>query len=196
MTEADANADATPDGDAVPDLTTPPQTAEEWAADRDKWVHFARHNEERAKAATAEAKRNADASKRLQEIEDAAKTEAERLAERVNTAEQRAQQAELTLARHRIAAAKGLPPEAVDLLTGADEAEIEANADRLLSLIPAGPPATPPMIPGAADIGPQGDAAGKPRQLNRADLKTLTPQQILDAEAAGQLVDLYAGNLT
>jgi len=47
----------------------------------------------------------------------------------------------------------------------------------------------PKRFQGGADQG--GDKRAAPKQLTRADLAGMTPQQIVDAEAKGQLVTLY-----
>jgi len=133
------------------------------------------------------AKVNADAAKRLQEIEDAAKTQAEKEAEARTAAEQRAAKAEADFLRLKVATTKGIPADLADLLVGADEAEMSAVADRILSMKAPTAPA-----PGSADGGPQGVA--KPGQLSRADLQKLTPDQILEAKANGQLSDLLGSS--
>lgn len=46
---------------------------------------------------------------------------------------------------------------------------------------------------GSADAGPQGSAAGV-KQLTRSDLTNLTPEQIVEAKAKGQLNDLIGAS--
>lgn len=63
----------------------------------------------------------------------------------------------LTNTRNRIAMAKGIPADLVDLLQGKDEAELTASADRLLAYIkPASGPGVPPPPrnpqPGGGDL--------------------------------------------
>ncbi|MGW3491785.1 hypothetical protein [Streptomyces sp. NPDC001054] len=70
---------------------------------------------------------------RIAEFEDRDKTEAERLSTRATSAEKRAEQAEHSLLRLRVAAAKKLPPDLADRLQGDDEDAISADADRLLA---------------------------------------------------------------
>ena len=165
-----------PDPEPTPDPTPHPAPVEDAAAELAKWKHFAREHEKAAKA-------NADAARKLQEIEDAAKSQADKDAEARAAAEQRAAKAEADFLRLKVATTKGIPADLADLLVGADEAEMTAVADRLLSIKATATPA-----PGSADGGPLG--APKPGQLSRADLQKLTPDQITEARAKGQLNDL------
>lgn len=169
-----------PEPTTPPSVTDPdPAKVDDPAAEIAKWKHFAREHEKAAKA-------NADAARKLQEIEDAAKTQAEKDADARAAAEARAVKAETDLLRHKVASTKGIPVDLADLLTGADEAEMTAVADRLLAMKGT----TPPAPSGGADGGPQGAPVHKVPQLTRADLSTLTPEQIVDAKAKGQLNDL------
>lgn len=93
-----------------------------------KWKALARKHEAQAKA-------NADAAKRLQEIEDAGKTEQERLSEQLAIAAKERDEAAGKLTRYEVAADKSLPQNAVALLTGSTREEIEASADALLELL-------------------------------------------------------------
>ncbi|WP_432091021.1 hypothetical protein [Streptomyces sp. NRRL F-5630] len=72
---------------------------------------------------------------RIAEFEDRDKTEAERLSSRLTSAEKRAEQAEHSLLRLRVAAAKKLPPELADRLQGDTEDAVTADADRLLAAL-------------------------------------------------------------
>jgi hypothetical protein len=168
----------------APASETPPAgdtpTLEELIAERDKWKHFAREHESKAKA-------NEGAAQKLAEIEEANKTEAQKLADAATAATQRAAAAETALARLKVASAKGLPSELADRLQGANEQEMAEDADRLLAVMK---PTTPPP-PGSADGGPQGTGdPSKPKQLTRSDLAAMTPDQIVEAKAKGQLDDL------
>ncbi|WP_333770938.1 hypothetical protein, partial [Streptomyces sp. IBSBF 2435] len=70
---------------AIPPVpgTPPVPEATDMAAEVEKWKALSRQNEQRAKD-------NAAAAQKLQEIEDAAKTEAQRLADRATAADERA----------------------------------------------------------------------------------------------------------
>jgi hypothetical protein len=87
--------------------------------------------------AEARANKNADAAKRLQEIEDSQKTELQRATEAQQAAEQRAAEAEGRYHRTLAAATYGLPPTLIDLLSGGTEDEINASAETLAAEINA-----------------------------------------------------------
>lgn len=94
----------------------------DWKAQARKW-------EQRAKDNLAAAKANDDAAKRLAEIEEANKSEAEKTAERLAAAEKRAAELEAKALKAEVAAAKGVP---AALLTGSTQEELEAAADALI----------------------------------------------------------------
>lgn len=94
----------------------------DWKAEARKW-------ESRAKENLAAAKAHEDAAKRLAEIEESQKTEAEKAAERLQAAERRAVELEQKANRAEVAAAKGVPAE---LLTGSTVEELQASADALI----------------------------------------------------------------
>lgn len=89
------------------------------------WKQKAREQEARAKA-------NAEAATKLAAFEDRDKTEAQRLAERAEAAEKRANETEARALRLEIAAEKGLTPAQAKRLVGASREELEADADDLL----------------------------------------------------------------
>ncbi|MFL6115848.1 MAG: hypothetical protein ACJ786_31540 [Catenulispora sp.] len=113
----------------------------DWQAEAEKWKKLSRDNETRAKA-------NADAAKRLGEIEDAAKSDAEKLTEKLAAAEARAATATKRAVSAQIKAlATGRfadSGDAVDALDGdfldsdgqIDEAAIEAALTDLLERKP------------------------------------------------------------
>ena len=126
----------------------------DWKAEARKW-------EKRAK-------QNSDAAARLQELEDAQKTEQEKLTEKLSATEKRAADAELRAARLEVATEKGLPKSSVKFLTGTTPEELEESADELLSLIspdddePSGPSRRPRerLKPGASpDTEPEPDSS-------------------------------------
>ena len=106
--------------------------------------YVAKLRQEAAKYRT-EAKANAEAARRLTEIEEAQKTEAEKLAERLADAEAKAREAELRALRSDVAQAKGIPG---DILAGPKDSTPEAlhaYADLLIgwrgeSATPRAPP--------------------------------------------------------
>jgi hypothetical protein len=138
----------------------------DWKAEAEKWKALARKHEGNAKA-------NAEAAKRLSEIEDEAKSEAERLAERVQAAEARAAEAEGRVMRYEVAASKGLTPAQARRLVGSTVEELEADADELLAAFKA-----PDTGEDGSDSDDDGDAAG----LSRRPSERLRPGAANDAE--------------
>jgi len=102
------------------------QPDKNWQAEATKWKALARKHEKAAKD-------NADAARRLAEIEESGKSEQERLAEARQSAEERAQSAERETARLRVALRKGLTDVQARRLVGNTEEELEADADELLA---------------------------------------------------------------
>lgn len=105
----------------------------DWKAEARKW-------ENRAKTNLSAAKANEGAAKRLAEIEEANKTEAEKIAARAEAAEKRAAELELRATRAEVAASKGVP---ADLLAGSTQEELEASADALLTFKGESAPPSP-----------------------------------------------------
>lgn len=102
------------------------QPEKDWEAEATKWKALARKHEKSAKD-------NADAARRLAEIEESGKTEQERLAEARRASDERASAAERDAARLRVALKKGLTEAQVRRLVGDTEEELEADADELLA---------------------------------------------------------------
>lgn len=129
-----------------------------------KWKALARKHEEQAKA-------NADAARRLQEIEDAKKSELEKLTEAQTAAERRAAEAEQRALRLEVAAEKGLTPAQAKRLVGATKEELEADADELLaSFLP------PSDGTGETDT----DLPRRPRERLRAGATSVTEPEETD----------------
>jgi hypothetical protein len=125
------------------------------AADRDKWKAIARQHEKRAKD-------NADAAKRLAELEDADKTAVEKASEALAKETKRADDAVSELARWKAAAKAGLDPKHIHRLHGADEDELLADAKALKAEFQ-------PKVNGDADGGARGgDDKKKPASLEDA----------------------------
>lgn len=82
-----------------------------------------------------EAKANAEAARRLAELEEAQKTEQQKLAERAEAAASRTAELERQNLHLRTALEKGLPLELVDRLRGDTPEEVAADADTLLALV-------------------------------------------------------------
>lgn len=90
--------------------------------------------EERRKARAAE-RQLGELQKRLQELEDRDKTEAQKLTDRATAAETDATQAKRELERYRVARDKKIPAEWVDRLKGSTKEELEADAEALLEAL-------------------------------------------------------------
>lgn len=170
---------ADPPAPADPPPADPPPaepSGTDWKGEARKWE--------------SRAKENAAAAKRLQEIEDAQKSETEKLLARAEAAEKRAADLEAARLRDRVAQANGIPADLVDRLVGATEEELAADAQRLAALLrPSETPPPPPPPP--ADGGPRGTPA--PAQLTRADLQGMTPAEVEKARAEGRLADVLSG---
>lgn len=104
-----------------PEQPTPDTSEIDWKAKSREW-------EKRAKA-------NADAARKLAEIEESQKTETQRLADAKAAAETEAATARAEALRWRIAAKHGISNEdAETFLTGSDEESLVAQATRLAAL--------------------------------------------------------------
>lgn len=126
---------------------------------------------------------------KFDELEEANKTEMQKLIERAEKAESLANQLQAAQQRTnlalQVAAAKGVPAE---LLTADTQEAMEAQADQLLAFRSTATPATPPAAPPAGVIGnADTDPANQVKQLTQADLKTMTPAEVIAADRAGQL---------
>jgi hypothetical protein len=99
-------------------------TETDWKAESRKW-------EARAKAAKADS----EAATKWREYEQSLKPEQERLAEELAQMKTEASEATVKLMRYEVASQKGIPSDAIDLLTGSSREELETSADKLLSLI-------------------------------------------------------------
>lgn len=79
------------------------------------------------------AKENADAARKLAEIEEKNKSDQQKAAEKLAKAEAKEAEANRILLRAEVAAAKGLTPTLAARLQGDNRKEIEADADALLA---------------------------------------------------------------
>lgn len=161
-TDAPESTEAEPQGKAETD----------WKSEARKW-------ENRAKAAKADVD---DASK-WREYEASQKSDHEKLADQLAEAQANASEANAKLARYEVASLKGIPAEALDLLTGSSREDLEAQADKLLSLIAEQSKPKSPK-PDELQGKPTASQAG---QLTEADLKGMSPEQIMEAKKAGRL---------
>ena len=117
--------------------TAPDTPTTEAAAPEVDWKAKSREWEKRAKA-------NADAARRLAEIEESQKSEAQRAQEALAAAQSEAEKAKSEALRWRVGVAAGLPADAIGRLQGATEEELAADAQQLASLLaPQRPPGRP-----------------------------------------------------
>lgn len=133
---ADDTSTASPAMGEVQQAATEPETDQQSPDWQDKFKGQQRVNRDLERKLT-------EATKRLQDIEDRDKTEAQKLAERAAAAEQERDALRLTAMRQRIALEKGLPPQLADRLKGSTEEEMSSDADALLELVPVAGDATP-----------------------------------------------------
>ena len=160
--------ETTPHGEnETPDETPDAPAETDWQAEARKW-------EKRSKENLATAKANEAAAKRLAELEESQKTEAQKVQERLDAAEKRAAELELKATRAEVAAAKGVP---VELLSGSTQEELEAAADALIAFR---------GTPGAA-AAPTGAVMTVGKEPQRPGNVPIT-EQIAAAEAAGDRV--------
>lgn len=123
--ETTATTETVEPTETVEESSEPQGSAEtDWKAEARKW-------ENRAKSAKADS----EAATKWREYEQSLKPVQERLAEDLATARAEASDNALKLKRYEIASRKAIPADAIDLLTGQTEEELEASADKLLSLI-------------------------------------------------------------
>lgn len=122
-----------------------------------KWKRIARENEKRAKA-------NADAARKLAEIEDRDKSELQKANERAEAAEQAAAAAALSALRAQVALDKQLPAKLAARLQGSTAEELAADAEELLAELGK---KAPPRFDGGA---------GKPAGDGAPDMNTLLRQ--------------------
>ena len=156
-------------------VTEEPQGSQadtDWKAESRKW-------EARAKAA----KSDIEAAQKWREYEQSQKTEYEKLAENLAATQAEAAQAKAELTRLKVATEKGIPAEALQLLKGSSEEELQAEADLLLSLIANQSKPKQPQ-PDSNQGQPAPSSLG---QLTQADLQGRDAKQIMQAKAEGRL---------
>ena len=130
-----------------------------------------------------------DAAARIKEFEDRDKTESQKLTEQLAALKAEAATARAEALRLRVAAELGLPGDLHEFLTGDDEEQVRAKAQKLMAATAA---ATDPRrpAPDPTQGAKQGTGDG---QLTRADLARMTPQEIVAAQDSGRLADLMSG---
>lgn len=99
--------------------TAKPET--DWKAEARKWE--------------ARAKENIDLAKKWKEHEDSFKTEEQKRLEELEAYKREVEANKLETVKYKLAAEKGLSPEALQLLDGNTEEELNSKADILLALL-------------------------------------------------------------
>jgi hypothetical protein len=123
--EAAKAAEADPDAELLKDARNPDAVKRAIQAERD--------NAKAAKKAAEDASKEAENLRaKVQEFEDRDKSEQEKAEQRAADAEAKAEKAEKKLLRLTVASEKKLPAELADRLQGETQAELEADADKLL----------------------------------------------------------------
>jgi hypothetical protein len=122
-----SEAEITETTEATPDATESSEPQGNAASETD-WKAEARKWEARAKA-------DHDAANKWREFEENQKSEVEKMTDELTRYRTEASEASVKLLRYEIAAQKGIPSEAIELLKGDSREELEAAADKLLDLI-------------------------------------------------------------
>ncbi|AHH20849.1 putative bacteriophage protein [Nocardia nova SH22a] len=151
-------------------------------AEANKWQALSRKNEARAKE-------NADKAQKYTEIEEANKTEVQRLTDRVQKAETELQQARTLALRAEKSASTGVPMALIPSGTEDEmDSAIAAYQGALSAALNSRNAQTPPAAPANLVTAPEGST--KVKQLTRADLQSMSPQEIVQAKNDGRLNEL------
>jgi hypothetical protein len=114
-----------PEDDEEPGADKAADKAPDYKSEMEKWKALARKHEAQAKA-------NAAAAQKLAEIEDADKSETQKLADKVAKGEKDLADTKLEMVRLRVAMRKGLTEAQAKRLIGDNEDDLEKDADELL----------------------------------------------------------------
>lgn len=97
-------------------------------------------------------------------LEEASKSDAQRLQEAAATAQREAETAKADAIRYKAAATHGIPADYHDLLTGSTEEEVAVKAEKISALLKAQTAITPPatrtvenLRPGATPVGAESE---------------------------------------
>lgn len=180
MADAEDTA-ATSETDTAPE---PPQ--HEQLPDDHPLVKTLAAQRQELKTARQTAQSNADKAKRLDDIEEANKSEIQKLQDQLTAAQNAANQSAIETMRAKAASAAGVP---VELLTGSTPEEVQASADALKAFKGDTPKAPP------ADVqGNKGEAPIVDNQLTEDDVRRLYAgkkyAEIETARASGRLVNI------
>lgn len=180
MAENEKGAQPTEQAGGAPNGAENAETEKDWKAEYERLLRHSRTWEDKAKRL----KEKAD---RLDELEEASKTDAERLAD----ATKRAESAERKLAEYEsereraaivaeVAAAKGVDAEWLGRMTGDTREEVEANADYIASKLSGAP-----IYPSVPDNG-----GGRGAQITKEQIEAIKdPKERVRMRA--RHIDLY-----
>jgi hypothetical protein len=174
----DAPATVETPSDAEPTAT---ETGPDLAAEVEKWKALSKKNEARAKA-------NADKALEFDKIEEANKTEQQRLLERAEKAEQERNELQTLATRAEKSASTGVPMSAIP--DGTEEQMDEAIAafkGALASAVAEALKARPSAAAPAQIVTATPESTKVKQITSRTELQSMTPQQILDAQRDGRL---------
>ena len=153
-------AETAPEGTEEDQPTTTTETdAAKLAAEVERWKAHARKHEAQAKA-------NAEAAKKLAELEEADKTELQKLTDRLTAAQAEIQTLQGELVRERVARRHNLTDEQAKRLIGETEEELEADAAELVKML------APPEA--EEDDDDDGGLPGAPRPRLKSGSKRAT----------------------
>lgn len=159
--EPTPQAEITPAPEATPEPPATPAPETDWKAEARKW-------EQRAKD-------NSTAAARLAEIEESKKSAEQKASEALVAAQSTATEAAAKAMRYEVAAeTEGFPMALAARLVGSTAEELQADAARLMALIPKAPEATAPVPPAGPTVpGQQPGGAQTPALVTEADLEAL-----------------------
>lgn len=179
-------APVTPEAPAAPEVVEPVRDAAYWEAEASKWKTHSRKHEDTAKA-------NADKAKRFDEFEESQKTEQQKLTDAATAAKADADATKAELARVKAAVKHGLTEDDLDLLgTHGTPEEIDARAEKLATRLKGAAAEKPKPDFGGGERG--ADVTAKGGQLGEADMKRMTPDEIVKAHDDGRFDDLVRGS--
>ncbi len=163
--------------DERPDTDDAPEAAD----DRGTWDETrAREKIERANREAANLRKRLKELEPLaakaKELEDANKSEADKLSERIAAAEKRAADAETKALRWEVAAAKGLNQAQAKRLVGNTKEELETDADELLETFGTGDRKTPPTRRPVENLRGGSEPDVEPEETDPTKLAALHPR--------------------
>lgn len=128
----------------------------------------------RAREAEAKLKELEPLAARAQELEDANKSELEKLTGKLSKTEKEAAEAKARLLRYEVAAEKEVPSKLVPLLTASSKEELEAQADLILENAKPAEPA-PDFDGGAREPAPEAKTPEEQHNENVLALLGISP---------------------